>query len=72
MHSPEMLNKFSEWRARAAAGTLSTAEMKEAIAALRESRRTAAETSTKTTRRTAKSPARSAEDLLNELGGLGG
>jgi hypothetical protein len=65
----ELTNKFSIWRAKATAGTLTTEEMKEAILALRGSRRTAADAA-KATKSRAKGPTRSADDLLGELEGL--
>ena len=69
MISPELQNKMAEWRHKAAADTLPIDEMREAILALRASRRSAADSKpTKATR--SKAPARSADDMLGELGGL--
>jgi len=70
MLNAEVTNKLAVWRQKAAAGTITQAEMREAILLLRESRRSAAaEPAKRSTAR--KGPAKSADDLLNELGGLG-
>lgn len=70
--SPELQTRFDVWRRKAADNTITIEEMREAVIALRGSRRSAAEAST-TSRSRAKSPARSADDLLGDLmGGLGG
>lgn len=68
MLNAEITNKLSVWRQKAAAGTITPGEMREAILLLRESRRSAAAEPTKRT--TKKGPAKSADDLLSELGGL--
>jgi hypothetical protein len=67
--TPEMQTKVAEWRAKAAAGTLSLEETREAIKLLRESR-TAALTASAAGAKKSKGPPRSADDLLGELGGL--
>ena len=67
MLSPELQNRMSEWRAKAAAGTITLAEMKDAIVALRGSRKTAAEAASASK---SKKPAKSADALLGELEGL--
>lgn len=68
MISPELQSRVQVWRQKANAGTLSIDEMREAIAALRGSRLSAANAPTKS--RTTKGPAKSADDLLSELEGL--
>ncbi|MDX2059905.1 MAG: hypothetical protein SFV24_19000 [Gemmatimonadales bacterium] len=74
MQSPELQNQIAQWRARAIAGTLTPDEMKAAVAALREGRRSASETAAKPKKSSSggksKAPARSADDLLNELDSL--
>lgn len=70
MMEPELQSKFATWRQRATAGLLTTEEMKEAILALRGSRRAAAESSKASTKSRTKAPARSADDMLGELEGL--
>lgn len=69
MITPELQSKIAVWRQKAAADTLSIDEMREAIAALRGSRRSAVEASA-ASKRSSKSPARSADDMLGELEGL--
>lgn len=62
---PELQNKIAMWRQKAAAGTLSMEEMREAIIALRAGRQGAAyDAKTRGTKRTPKS----ADELLGELG----
>lgn len=71
--TPEMQSKIAEWRRKAADGSITLPEMKEAIIALRAGRTAAAAAaaaSGKSSRK--KTPARSADDLLSELGGLPG
>lgn len=61
--------RIQELRQKSLAGTITTDEMKEAIALMREDRVRAATSSAKS--RAAKAPTRSAEDMLSELeGGL--
>lgn len=67
--SPEQQSKIAELQAKSLAGTLTLEEMREAIRLMRQGRRSAAETSTKKASR-AKGPAKSADDLLSELGGI--
>jgi len=69
MLDAELQNKFSIWRQKATDGTITMKEMKEAILALRGSRRTASDAA-KASKSRAKAPARSADDLLSELDGL--
>ena len=71
MISPELQSKLFAWRQKAAAGTLSIEEMREAIALLREGRsaaQTAGREAAASKRASSKAPARSADDLLSELG----
>lgn len=69
--TPEMSLKVQEWRRRSREGTLTQDELKEAIAALREDRIGAAETSSKSRSRKAAAKVEvNSEDLLSELGDL--
>lgn len=69
--TPELTQKLIDWRAKAIAGTITLEEMKEAIIALRDQRRTAVSQPSPTTRASkAKQPTRSADDMLSELEGL--
>jgi hypothetical protein len=71
MLSPELQSKMLIWRQKSKEGTITIDEMKEAIIALRESRKTAAETSS-SPRAKSKSPPsdKKVEDMLSELEGL--
>lgn len=66
--SPELQSKITLWRARAANGTLTQEEMREAIAALRADRIGAAIASDKSRRSKAKAEIPDAGDLLKEMG----
>lgn len=66
--SPELQSKITLWRARAANGTLTQDEMREAIAALRADRIGAAIASDKSKRAKAKAEIPDAGDLLKEMG----
>jgi hypothetical protein len=67
--NPEMMNRVAQWRQKAQDGTLTLEEMKVAIVAMREGRLSAATASAESKAKgRAKAPARSAEDLLGELG----
>lgn len=74
MQSPELQSQISMWRMKAVAGTLTPEEMKAAIIALREGRRSASETAPKAKKASgggkSRAPARSADDMLNELDSL--
>lgn len=70
MLSPETQAKFAIWRAKAAEGTLTIEEQKEAIAAIRGDRRAAAVTKESATRKRAKAIIPNADDLLDELNSL--
>ena len=65
---PELTAKIAQWRSKALEGTISPAEMREAIIALRQARISAArEAVTKRTTSAKQSTTRSADDLLSEL-----
>lgn len=64
--SPEMQIKLAEWREKSRRGELTQAEMREAIAALREDRSRAVTAGVVTKTRTAKKVVNS-DDLLAEL-----
>lgn len=68
--TPELQSKIAIWRQKAADNTLTVDEMREAIAALRQGRVSAAVTSENARRKTAKVAIPSADDLLSELGGF--
>lgn len=69
MLTPEVQSKLAEYRSKSSAGTLTQEEMKDAIILLRGSRMLAAQAA-KSSRSKSKAPARSADSLLEELGGL--
>lgn len=69
--SPEIINKVNEWRRKAADGTITLEEQKEAILLLRQNRTSALTASAGAKKKpSAKKPAKSADELLNELDGL--
>ena len=70
--SPELQSKILEWRVKAADGTLSFEEMKEAVIALRSGRCEASKTAQNAAvkRKKAISAIPSAEDMMSELEGL--
>lgn len=68
--SPELQSKISIWRQRAIDGTLTEADLTEAIRALRQDRVGASVASEKSRRAKAKAEIPSADDLLAELKGL--
>ena len=70
MISPELQAKIALWRAKAADGTLSREEMREAILAIRGDRKNAAAASDQARRTRAKKEIKSADELLGELEGL--
>lgn len=70
MISPELQAKFTEWRAKATAKTLSLDEMKEAVRIMRESRYGAQAASDQARRKKARAEVKSADEMLDELGGL--
>ncbi len=68
--TPELNQRVAILRAKAAAGTLTEAEMAEAIVALRAGRIGAQAASDNARRKTAKAAIPDADSLLDELGGL--
>lgn len=66
--TPEVNSKIAIWRAKAAAGTLTLDEMREAIVVLRGSRVGAAHASATARQKKAKAEIPSAEDMLSEIG----
>ena len=71
--SPEMQAKIQIWRQKAREGTLTQDEMREAIAALRQDRVSAAGVSATSREKKATAKAKknvNSDDLLNELDGL--
>jgi len=66
--TPELQSKITMWRAKAADGTITLEEMKEAVAALREGRRTAAVSPERARTAKAKAAIPNADDMLAELG----
>lgn len=68
MISSELSAKMSIWRAKAAEGTLSIEEQREAVAFMRGERKGAAISSEQAKRTKAKKEIKSAEELLGELG----
>lgn len=65
MYNPELLSKIAEWRAKAADGTMTAEDYREAIAALRAGRLSAATSSKKAPK---KKEVASGDDMLKELG----
>lgn len=70
MQSPELLAKIAVWRQKAVDRTLTTEDQKEAIAAIRGERKSAAVSSEQSKRTKAKAAVPDAKSLLSELGGL--
>lgn len=72
MLSPELQSKMIEWRAKAVAKTITMDEMKEAIIALRGSRKSAVDAATAGRSRAAKAKPsdKSVEAMLDDLEGL--
>lgn len=68
MYSPEFQSKLALFRQKVADGTITDAELTEAVAILRAERKTAVTNSAKR-HAAAKKETRSAEDLLAELEG---
>ena len=67
--APELLQKLAIWRAKAADGTLTLDEMREAVVLMRGDRKAGQSASTGTRRAKAKAEIPSADDMLSELGG---
>lgn len=72
MYTQETLDKIAVWRQRCNDGTITPEEMREALAALRQDRLLAAQTSAKSKSGGGKSkaPTKSSDDLLAELEGM--
>lgn len=69
MLSAEMVNRLQEWRRKAADGSITLEEMKEAIVALRGSRKSASESAATSASRAKATKAKpDADSLLGELG----
>ena len=68
--TPEIQSKMQIWRRKALDGTLTEAEMTEAIQVLREGRVGAQAASDASRRKKAIAAVPNADDLLGELGGL--
>ena len=68
--TPELQSNVANWRAKAAAGTLTREEMAQAIIALRAGRVGAAIASEKSRRAKAKVEIPDANDLMKEMEGL--
>lgn len=66
--SPELNQRIAVWRSKAAAGTLTREEMREAVKVLRQGRVAAAATSERARTTKAKAEIPSADDLLKEMG----
>ena len=68
--TPEMQSKIAMWRAKAIAGSLTEAEMTQAIKELRADRYGAATASDTAKRKKAQAVIPDADDLLKEIGEL--
>lgn len=67
--SVDLQSKIALWRAKALDGTITIEELREAVAAMRQDRKSAAVASDKSRRARAKAEIPSADDMLGELGG---
>lgn len=70
MVSPENSAKIALWRQKAAEGTLTIEEMREAVSVLRAGRVAAQRSSDESRTKRAKKEIKTADALLDELGGL--
>lgn len=68
--SPEQITRIQALRARATAGTLTLEDMRETIILMRQGRVSVGTSTKKTKSKAEKGPAKSADQLLSELGGL--
>jgi uncharacterized tellurite resistance protein B-like protein len=68
--SPELQSKVAMWRVKVADGTITEAEMKEAVSLLRQGRLAAAQASATVKRKKAMVAIPNADDLLAGLEGL--
>lgn len=66
--SPELQSRIATWRAKAADGSITLDELKEAVAAMRADRVSASYASETSKRKKAKVTIPDADDLLAELG----
>jgi len=66
--SPDLVSKIQIWRQRSRDGSLTEADMAEAVLALRGDRKSAAIASDTSRRKTAKAVVPDADDMLKELG----
>lgn len=67
--SPELMQQVAIWRQKAADGTLTQEEMRNAVIVLRENRHSATKAAAISMKgKKAKEPTKSAEDLLKEFG----
>lgn len=66
--APELQSRIALWRAKALDGTITIEELREAVAAMRQDRKSAAVASDKSRRAKAKAEIPSADDMLSELG----
>lgn len=69
IHSPEIQAKIAIWRAKNADGTITIAEMREAVEVMRAGRVSAAYSGAKAAAK-AKARVPTAEELLNDMEGL--
>jgi len=65
--TPELQSKIASWRQRAAEGTLTLEEMREAVSHLRSGRVSARDASAASTRKKAIAAIPSAADMLSDL-----
>jgi hypothetical protein len=69
-YTAETLQKLQLWRAKAADGTLTLDEMREAVVLMRGDRKAGQSASSTTRRAKAKAEIPSADDMLSELGNI--
>lgn len=69
MYTSEQLQRINELRQKSLNNTITIDELKEGIILMRESRM-GAQIANKASKTKSKAPARSADDMLSELGGL--
>lgn len=70
--TPELQAQIAVWRRKAADGTITLEEQKQAVIALRAGRKVAAQVSETSRKRSgqAKAEVKSADDMLDELGNI--
>jgi hypothetical protein len=69
-YSTETLSRIAQLRAKILDNTITLEEMKEGVILLRQDRKSAASSSDSTRRAKAKAAIPSADDMLDELGGI--